>query len=117
MSAPPRPIASAALFDTAIGTCAIAWSATGVLRFALPDRDPATTRTHILRRHRLVDLHEDTPTPEISTAIARIQSHLTGDLDDLRWIPVDPNIFNDFDRAVYEVTRAIPPATPSTTAP
>ncbi|MFE3989412.1 methylated-DNA--[protein]-cysteine S-methyltransferase [Nocardia tengchongensis] len=109
MSAPARPQASAALFDTAIGVCAIAWSATGVLRFALPDRDAAATRAYILRRHRRADLHEADPTPEMRTAITRIQAHLTGDLDDLRWIPVDPTLFNDFDRAVYEVTRAIDP--------
>ncbi|MFE3191171.1 methylated-DNA--[protein]-cysteine S-methyltransferase [Nocardia sp. NPDC059240] len=109
MSAPARPQASAALFDTAIGTCAIAWSATGVLRFALPDPDPATTRTYILRNHRLVEIHEADPTPEITEAITRIQAHLSGDLDDLRWIALDTTRFNDFDRAVYEVTRAIDP--------
>ncbi|WP_369640622.1 methylated-DNA--[protein]-cysteine S-methyltransferase [Nocardia sp. JMUB6875] len=109
MSAPARPMASAALFDTAIGTCAIAWSAAGVLRFALPDRTPATTRTHILRRHRQVDVTEAEPTPEIAKAIEAVQAHLTGDLNDLRWIPVDLSPLNDFDRAVYEVTRAIDP--------
>ncbi|MFF0608940.1 methylated-DNA--[protein]-cysteine S-methyltransferase [Nocardia tengchongensis] len=109
MSAPVRPQASAALFDTAIGVCAIAWSATGVLRFALPDRDPAATRSYILRRHRLVDVHEGEPTPDIAAAITRIQTHLAGDLDDLRWIPLDTSPFNDFDRAVYAVTRAIDP--------
>ncbi|MGV9667762.1 methylated-DNA--[protein]-cysteine S-methyltransferase [Nocardia niigatensis] len=109
MSAPARPLASAVLFDTAIGVCAIAWSATGVLRFALPDRDPAATRTHILRRHRYVDIHEADPSADMAAAIDRIRAHLTGDLDDLRWIRLDASAFNDFDRAVYEVTRAIDP--------
>ncbi|MEC3958593.1 methylated-DNA--[protein]-cysteine S-methyltransferase [Nocardia sp. CDC153] len=109
MSAPARPSASAALFDTAIGVCAIAWSATGVLRFALPDRDPEATRTHIVRRHRVMDVREADPTPEIAEAITGIQAHLSGDLDDLRWIPLDTSPLNDFDRAVYEVTRAIDP--------
>ncbi|WP_067546809.1 methylated-DNA--[protein]-cysteine S-methyltransferase [Nocardia crassostreae] len=109
MSDRDRPLASAALFDTAIGTCAIAWSATGVLRFALPEPDPDATRSYILRRHRIADIREAAPTPEIATAIERIRAHLEGDLDDLHWIPLDTKAINDFDRAVYEVTRAIPP--------
>ncbi|MFI1915473.1 methylated-DNA--[protein]-cysteine S-methyltransferase [Nocardia sp. NPDC020380] len=109
MSAPARPLASAALFDTAIGSCAIAWGLSGVLRFALPEPDPAATLSHILRRHRLVDLSEATPTDEIAKVITSIRAHLAGDLDDLHWIPLNTTQFNDFDRAVYEVTRAIPP--------
>ncbi|QLY30769.1 methylated-DNA--[protein]-cysteine S-methyltransferase [Nocardia huaxiensis] len=109
MSAPPRPHASAALFDTAIGACAIAWSATGVVRFALPEPVRSATRTHILRRHRMLDFREAVPTPAITRAIEKIQAHLTGELDDLRWIPLDTSAINDFDRAVYTIARAIPP--------
>ncbi|WP_408639295.1 methylated-DNA--[protein]-cysteine S-methyltransferase [Nocardia yamanashiensis] len=109
MSAPARPLASAALFDTAIGTCAIAWSATGVLRFALPDPDAATTRSYILRRHRLAEIREAEPTPVIADAIDRVRAHLAGDLDDLRAIPLDLSALNDFDQAVYRITRAIDP--------
>ncbi|MEV6770545.1 methylated-DNA--[protein]-cysteine S-methyltransferase [Nocardia sp. NPDC051030] len=109
MSASDRPLASAALFDTAIGTCAIAWGASGVFRFALPDGDPESTRAYILRRHRTVDIREADPTPEIAEVITRIRAHLNGDLDDLQWIPLDMAALNDFDRAVYAVTRAIAP--------
>ncbi|MFF2553898.1 methylated-DNA--[protein]-cysteine S-methyltransferase [Nocardia sp. NPDC058058] len=109
MSHPDRPLASAALFDTAIGTCALAWSAAGVLRFALPEADPEDTRAYILRKHRVYDIREADPTPEIAAAIEKIRAHLAGDLDDLDWIPLDINSLNDFDRAVYAVTRAIHP--------
>ncbi|WP_327142654.1 methylated-DNA--[protein]-cysteine S-methyltransferase [Nocardia sp. NBC_01327] len=109
MSHPDRPLASAALFDTAIGTCALAWSAAGVLRFALPEADPAATLAYILRRHRTFDVREAEPTPEIAAVIEKIRAHLAGDLDDLHWIPLDTSPFNDFDRAVYAVARAIDP--------
>lgn len=109
MPHPDRPLASAALFDTAIGTCAIAWSPAGVLRFALPDGDPESTRAYILRKHRTFDIQEAAPTAEIATAIEKIRAHLAGDLDDLDWIPLDTSPLNDFDRAVYAVARAIHP--------
>lgn len=109
MSAPARPQASATLFDTAIGTCAIAWSATGVLRFAFPEPDLEDVRDYILHKHRLVDIQETAPDAEITRVIDESEPTSCGNLDDLRWIPLAPNLFNDFDRAVYTVTRAIDP--------
>ncbi|MGV9414269.1 methylated-DNA--[protein]-cysteine S-methyltransferase [Nocardia sp. NPDC003693] len=109
MSQPDRPLASAALFDTAIGTCALAWSPAGVFRFALPEPDPAAVRKYILRRHRVFDVREAEPTPEIAGIIEKVRAHLAGELDDLSWIPLDTSPINDFDNAVYAITRAIPP--------
>ncbi|WP_067702311.1 methylated-DNA--[protein]-cysteine S-methyltransferase [Nocardia jejuensis] len=109
MSDQARPLASAALFDTAIGTCALAWSATGVLRFALPEDDPESVREYILRGHRVYEIREAEPTPEIVDVIARVRAHLDGELDDLVSIPLDTATLNDFDRAVYDITRAIAP--------
>lgn len=106
---PDRPLASAALFDTAIGTCAIAWSPAGVLRFALPEPDPDATRTYILRRHRTYEIQEAEPTPDMAAIIEKIRAHLIGELDDLSEIPLDIATLNDFDRAVYAITRAIAP--------
>lgn len=91
-------------FDTAIGHCAIAWRADTVARFSLPGYDPgAGCRGGDTR-----------PVPEPSTgpraeALARIRAHLDGDLDDLRWIPLDLTGAPEFHRAVYAVTRAIDP--------
>ncbi|MBF6329078.1 methylated-DNA--[protein]-cysteine S-methyltransferase [Nocardia transvalensis] len=109
MPEPDRPPLSAALFDTAIGTCALAWTDAGMARFLLPESTVAATRTGIMRRHRGMDVHEVEPTGVMAEAIAHIRSHLTGTLDDLRWIPLDHKGIPEFDRAVYEVTRAIAP--------
>ncbi|WP_330233468.1 methylated-DNA--[protein]-cysteine S-methyltransferase [Nocardia sp. NBC_00508] len=105
------PVA-AALFDTAIGCCAIAWSGEGVIRFQLPEASPAATRMRITRSrtgHLDEEIHEDAPTQVIAEAIAGIRTHLAGRLDDLRWIPVDTTGIPAFHRAVYAVTRAIDP--------
>lgn len=109
MSNPDRSLA-AALFDTAIGPCAIAWSATGVVRFQLPEADEEATLTRVTRPHAGKTVLESGPTDDlIAKAIIRIRAHLAGDLDNLRWIPLDTSAIPDFHRKVYAVTRAIDP--------
>lgn len=91
-------------FDTAIGRCAIAWRDDIVVRFHLPENGPDTPSGEDGTRLR--------PEPEAgprAEVIAGIRAHLDGDLDDLRWIPVDIADVPDFHRAVYAVTRAIDP--------
>ncbi len=39
-----------AMFETAIGTCAVAWSARGVTGVQLPERDAAAMRARLRRR-------------------------------------------------------------------
>ncbi|WP_280248357.1 methylated-DNA--[protein]-cysteine S-methyltransferase [Nocardia abscessus] len=101
--------AAAALFDTAIGCCAIAWSGAGVIRFQLPEAGPAATRARITRPRAGEKVHEEAPTAAITEAIRGIRAHLAGALDDLRWISVDTSGIPEFHRAVYTVTRAIDP--------
>lgn len=100
-----RPL-TAALFDTAIGVCAIAWSDAGVVRFGLPEATPEATLARILRG---VEGAQVAPSGAIAEAIAGVRAHLTGALDDLRWIPLDQSDSPEFHRSVYAVTRAIDP--------
>lgn len=105
--------AEATLFDTAIGRCAIAWSDATVIRFQLPEATPVATRARITRRRAGLpdnEAREQAPTGVIADAIAGVIAHLAGELDDLRWIPVNLGGIAEFDRAVLEVTRAIDPA-------
>jgi methylated-DNA-[protein]-cysteine S-methyltransferase len=95
---------AAALFDTAIGTCAIVWTDAGVTRFLLPEATPGRTRTRALR-----GAQEAEPTDVIAEAIDGVRAHLAGDLNDLRWIPVGHSGIPELQRAVYTVTRAIDP--------
>ncbi|NUS93629.1 MAG: methylated-DNA--[protein]-cysteine S-methyltransferase [Nocardia sp.] len=94
-------------FDTAIGRCAIAWRADAVARFQLPGTDPSRT----FARFTGDDVHP-IPVPADgprAAAVAAVRAHLDGDLDDLRWIPLDLTGLPEFHRAVYAVTRAIDP--------
>ncbi|MEU4340099.1 MGMT family protein [Nocardia sp. NPDC023852] len=103
---------AATLFDTAIGHCAIAWRGAAVIRFQLPEASPAATLARIARRRtgRLdEEVCEEKPTGVIAEAIAAIHAHLAGELDDLRWIPLDTSEIPQFHRVVYDVTRAVDP--------
>jgi methylated-DNA-[protein]-cysteine S-methyltransferase len=99
--------AHVALFDTPIGTCAIAWTERGISALQLPERTAAATRARIARR--LADATESEPPPEIRTIIDKIAALIAGDDIDLRDIPLDVGALPDFDRRVYEIAREIPP--------
>lgn len=95
------------LFDTAVGTCAVAWRAAGIVGVQLPEVSPEATRQRIASC--FPDAVEHLPSPSIQHAIDGIREHLGGALDDLRWIDVDFEGVTEFDCGVYEVARTIDP--------
>ncbi|MFD5175339.1 methylated-DNA--[protein]-cysteine S-methyltransferase [Nocardia sp. NPDC058379] len=103
-----EPVA-AALFDTAIGLCAIAWHGDTVVRFQLPEASEEETLARITRPLAGTPVVEDEPGPVITAAITGIRAHLAGTLDTLRWIDVDLRGVPEFYRGVYAVTRDIDP--------
>lgn len=99
------PVIGYCLFDTAIGGCAIAWSADGIVRLQLPEGDDAATRARIRRAGG----NELAPSPLVAKAIDGIQRVLGGEDDDLLWVELDLTGVTEFDRDVYAATRAIGP--------
>ncbi|HTY40992.1 MAG TPA: methylated-DNA--[protein]-cysteine S-methyltransferase [Thermoanaerobaculia bacterium] len=96
-----------ALFETAIGTCAVAWGEGGFTRAWLPDSDPRALRRRIARR--LPDAREGAPTPEVRDAIGRIVELLAGAPADLSNVRLDFGGIPEFHRRVYAIAREIPP--------
>ena len=96
---------SYALFATALGTCAIAWSEIGVTSVWLPEGGPESLRRKVERRCAAAT--EATPTAPIGSAIAAITRLLAGERVDLRDIALDDADVDPFDRRVYAVTREI----------
>lgn len=97
-----------ALFDTPIGTCAVAWSGRGIAGLQLPEPTPAATRARVKRRWP--DAVEAAFVPAgVQRALDRVQSLLSGDAVDLADIPLDLEAAPDFHRKVYEMARTIPP--------
>ena len=103
----PSPALGHALFDTAVGRCALAWSAAGVRAVQLPEQDDAATVARLLRASG--PCHAATPPPDAAAAIQGIQALLQGHKLDLREVVLDMTQVSDFPQRVYAITRAIPP--------
>jgi methylated-DNA-[protein]-cysteine S-methyltransferase len=96
-----------AVFDTAIGACAIVWSGRGVCGFHLPHAGPAQLRRRVEQRH--AGAREAEPTHPIRQAIEGVVGLLRGEPIDLTGVPLDLSRVPDFNRRVYDVARTIPP--------
>lgn len=103
---------SFALFDTALGCCAIAWSEAGVAGVQLPEADAAQTRRRAERRFG-ADAEADPP-PAVRQAIAGIVALLGGEPIDLSGVVLDVEEVAAFDRRVYDAARRIPPGRTAT---
>lgn len=95
------------VFETAIGSCAVAWSASGVTATTLLVVDDADA----CKRLGITDPISDVAPPDwIETAIAELQAHLSGQTRPLREIPLDLSQATPFRQRVYATLRAeVPP--------
>jgi methylated-DNA-[protein]-cysteine S-methyltransferase len=97
-----------AIFDTAIGRCGVVWGDRGINAVQLPMGSEDKTRGRI--RQRYGDIAEALPSPEVQAAIDGIVELLAGKPnDDLRDVVLDLDGVPEFNRAVYDIARAIPP--------
>jgi methylated-DNA-[protein]-cysteine S-methyltransferase len=104
---PAQTSVSFALFDTAVGRCAIAWSACGIVAVLLPERDDAALRARLRRRHPAA--REAAPSDEVTQAIDGIVALVAGEPRDLAYIALDLTGVPEFNRRVYAAARAIRP--------
>lgn len=95
------------LFDTAIGTCAIAWTDRGIRRVALPAETPDAVRAR-MRRYD-ASAAEETPPVSIRGVVHAIVSLLEGAHVDLRDVVLDDDHVPALHRRVYAVARSIEP--------
>lgn len=96
-----------AIFDTAIGACAIAWTEHGVRDVLLPSRSTAHTRTTLASRYG--PAAEVAPPPAVARAIAAIVRLLDGEPEDLADVELDLTGVPEFNQQVYAVARTIDP--------
>jgi methylated-DNA-[protein]-cysteine S-methyltransferase len=96
-----------ALFETAIGTCAVAWGQAGIRGVFLPESDPERTRARVLRR--LPAAVEAEPSPEIARAVDGMSALLRGEAVDLSGVKLDTSGQDPFHVRAAAVARTIPP--------
>lgn len=96
------------VFDSAIGSCGIAWGPGGITAVQLPEESADEVRAAFGRAQPGVV--EAVPPPEIRAVVERIQALLAGrSRDDLADVVLDTSQLSDFLRRVYAVTRTIAP--------
>ena len=98
---------SFAVFETAIGPCAIVWSARGVAGVQLPEASKAATKARVLRR--FPSAREAMPRPGVQDAIDDMSALLDGERRDLSGIVIDDEAVPQFNKRVYAIVRKIPP--------
>jgi methylated-DNA-[protein]-cysteine S-methyltransferase len=93
------------LFETAIGTCGVSWSAVGISGVALPGE-------RVLSHSRL---EASAAVPDgVRAAIAGMVTLLDGERCDLRSVALDEQGLDGFRRRVYAAARKIGPGTTAT---
>jgi methylated-DNA-[protein]-cysteine S-methyltransferase len=95
-----------AVFDTAIGRCALVWRGGLIIGAALPEADDARLRARVARR--FAGAAEEALRPFAAAAIALVVRLLSGEAPDLAGIELDLTDSSAFERAVYAAARAIP---------
>jgi len=96
-----------ALFETAVGSCGIAWSARGIVAVQLPELHAQQTRARLLARWP--QAREASPPPDVARAIEAIVALLRGEASDLSPITLDLDRIDPFERRVYDIARTIAP--------
>lgn len=98
-----------ALFDTALGTCGLAWREAGVTCVQLPEQSREATRARLASRaegEAEIALR-DAPA-WIAQAAAKISDHLAGTPQDLSSVALDLSGVTPFAAEVYRALRAVP---------
>lgn len=96
-----------AMFDTALGRAAIAWTERGVCGVQIPEGDDDATRSRLLRRWPSTP--ETVPPPGVVTIIDGVIALLGGDDVDFTDCQLDLRGTSEFERQVYAAALAIPP--------
>jgi methylated-DNA-[protein]-cysteine S-methyltransferase len=94
------------LFDTPLGPCGIVWTARGIAGVQLPERDDASARKRMARRHP--QARESAPPENVQRVIGGIVALLSGDVADFSDVVIDDDGVPDFDRKVHAIARTIP---------
>lgn len=95
-----------ASFETAIGTCALAWRDAAVIGLSLPGATDDAAQRRLRRLWPALAPAE--PPLGVSRVITAVQDAVSGKPVDLGWVPLEMGSVGAFERSVYGAARAIP---------
>ncbi|WP_375461500.1 methylated-DNA--[protein]-cysteine S-methyltransferase [uncultured Enterovirga sp.] len=95
-----------ALFDTALGICALGWRDARIAAVHLPDTDAGETRAGVQRR--FPGSVETLPSAEMQGVVDRIRAFLGGAPADLSDVALDLDGVPDFHGRVYAALLEVP---------
>ena len=102
------PLAGHAVFETALGFMALAWSETGLTRLCLPEKTHAAAERRLLRLAGEVDASGARVVPEwIAALIADVRRYAAGEDIDFASVPVDLSGVDDFRLDIYAASRKL----------
>jgi methylated-DNA-[protein]-cysteine S-methyltransferase len=90
------------LFDTKLGSCGIAWSDDGIVRFRLPDPNRAATEKHFHAKGEPAE-----PPPHIMAVIAEAKRYFAGERIDFSGVGLDLAAIDPARRAIYDALRKV----------
>ncbi len=94
-----------ALFETALGTGAVAWGDAGVTGVQLPESNATNVRARLKRR--FAGALEAEPPRDVAEAIGAMQALLRGEPSDLSAVRLDMRRVPEFAQQVYAVARTL----------
>jgi methylated-DNA-[protein]-cysteine S-methyltransferase len=95
------------IFETAIGSCGVAWGERGIVAVQLPMSSAEKTRQRL--HQRCGDIREGPPPAPVQHAIDGMTELLAGKPNDLSDVVLDLAGVPEFNRKVYDMARKIPP--------
>jgi methylated-DNA-[protein]-cysteine S-methyltransferase len=93
------------VFDTVIGSCALAWSDRGLVAVQLPEGTAAATEKRIVAKARSAGAAP--PPPWVAALIGDIHRYLAGERVDFSGVAVDLSGLDEFRRKLYEAMRSL----------
>lgn len=96
-----------ALFDTAIGSCGIAWTEAGIAGVQLPEADAQQTRQRMLQR--FPEAQEAAPAGQALAAVEGVAAMLRGQPHDFTSLVLDMHGVPAFHQRVYALACDIAP--------
>ncbi len=93
------------VFESSIGSLAIAWTVKGIVAVQLAEENLEQTVSALKRRFNEIAIAEAPET--VADAISLIQKHLDGELQDLCSVPLDYSNCSAFSKKVYEAARQV----------